>query len=287
MGIQPTVDGSTRSIWLLGHPVAHSLSPHIHNAAFRRQGLNMLYVAFDVLPERLPAAVAGLRALDVRGANLTLPHKEAVLPLLDDVDPLASRVGAVNTIVHDHGRLHGHNTDVRGFQEALRLVVPGSARGLRSLVLGAGGAARAVLAALADDHAGHVWLANRTRSRALALCDAVRTWGALECDAVGFDQAQEVAPDADLIVNATSLGVSDSVKEFPLDVDILHSGQVVIDLVYGTGTTALVRAARDRGAVAIDGREMLVQQAAGSYALWTGRQAPIDVMRESINSLER
>jgi shikimate dehydrogenase len=280
-------DALTRLVWLLGHPVAHSLSPRMHNAAFRHQGLNLAYLAFDVPPGSLAPAISALRVLGVLGANLTLPHKEAVLELLDDIEPLAAKVGAVNTIVNSDGCLRGHNTDVPGFQMALRSVLPHGANGLRCLVLGAGGAARAVVAALAEDRPASVWLANRTRQRAMALRDSAVRWGLTDCGVARADQAPGLAAEADLLVNATSLGLPDAVKEFPFDVDTLHSGQVVIDLVYGARPTALVRAARDRGAVAIDGREMLVHQAAGSYQLWTGQRAPIDAMRESIDSFER
>ena len=283
---QLPVDTLTRLVWLLGHPVAHSLSPRMHNAAFQHQGLNLAYVAFDVPPECLAAAIAALRVLGVLGANLTLPHKETALEFLDDIEPLAAKIGAVNTIVNTDGCLRGYNTDVSGFQMALRSVLPRGAEGLRCLVLGAGGAARAVIAALADDRAACAWLANRTRQRAVVLCDSAAHWGSTECRALGLHEVGGVAADADVIVNATSLGLGDAVKDFPFDVDTLHSGQVVMDLVYATGPTALLRAARQRGAVAIDGREMLVHQAACSYQLWTGQRAPIDAMRESIDSFE-
>ena len=169
------VTASTGLVAVLGHPVAHSLSPRMHNAAFRAQGVDMVYLAFDVHPERLGAAVDGLRALGLRGANVTVPHKERVILLLDEVEPLAARLGAVNTIVNEDGRLMGHNTDVAGFREALRTVRPEGARGLRCLVAGAGGAARAVVAALIEDGAARIWVYNRTHARAVSLCETART----------------------------------------------------------------------------------------------------------------
>jgi shikimate dehydrogenase len=277
----------TGLVCVLGHPVRHSLSPSIHNAAFRHRNLDLVYLAFDVTPDRLSDAVNGLRAIGARGANLTLPHKEAVIELLDDIDLLAARVGAVNTVVNEADRLTGYNTDVAGFSAALRTVVPEGAHGLRCIVLGAGGAARAVVAALVQEGAAHVSLCNRTHGRALALCSAASGWGATVCEAVRVEGVDKVVSEADLIVNATSVGLASPVKDLPIGVDTLHSGQVVVDLVYGSGATALVKAAKARGAAAIDGLEMLVMQAASSYQLWTGQPAPVDVMRESAIRCER
>lgn len=284
---EQTIGARTGLVCVLGHPVRHSLSPRIHNAAFRHQGLDLVYLAFDVPEGSLTRAVEGLRALEARGANLTLPHKEAVLPLLDEIEPLAERVGAVNTLVNTEGRLQGHNTDVVGFAAALRSVRAEGARGLRCLVVGAGGAARAVVAALADDGASHVWIGNRTYERAAVLSTAASAWGEMPCEALRWDEVGEAMGRADLVVNATSLGLREPVKDFALDVDTLHSGQVVVDLVYGPVRTALVDKALARGAQAIDGKEMLLMQAASSYRLWTGREPPVDVMRASIERSER
>jgi shikimate dehydrogenase len=225
-----------------------------------------------------------MRAEGVRGANVTVPHKEAVIALIDHTDPQAARVGAVNTIVNDNGALHGHNTDVLGFWTALRALVPTGAHNLSCLVLGAGGAARAVVASLLLDGPREIWVANRTFERAVALCASMADRRI--CGPLSFADAYDLAAAVDLVVNATSLGLLDSVKEFPLAVDTLHSGQVLVDIVYGSVPTPLVLAARARGVLAIDGKEMLIQQAARSYQLWTGREAPLDIMRESITVLE-
>jgi shikimate dehydrogenase len=260
MRTSESIGSRTAVAGILGHPVSHSLSPHMHNASLRAQSIDMVYLAFDVLPESLSGAVAGLRALGFRGVNVTIPHKEAIGGLLDDLDSVAARIGSVNTVVNDDGRLVGYNTDKSGFAAALRGLRSEGARGLTCFVAGAGGAARAVVAALMDDGAREIRVYNRSPERA--------AFGA--------------AGEAHLIVNATSLGLSPSVKESPVPVDILLSRHIVMDLVYGSGPTTLVREAKARGATAIDGKEMLVMQAAGSYELWTGQQAPIDVMRKSI-----
>lgn len=281
------ITAQTGLVGVLGHPVGHSLSPQMHNAAFRAQGVNMIYVAFDVPPERLASAVEGLRALGMRGANVTVPHKEKVVSLLDVVDPMAARIGAVNTIVNDEGRLCGYNTDVAGFLSALRSVKAGGARGLRCLVAGAGGAARAIVAALSEDEAAEIWVHNRTFGRAEALCELAGGWGRAVCEAVTDEALSARVQAADLLVNATSVGLATSVKESALPVDIVDSRQVVMDVVYGPRPTALVAAAKAKGAAALDGREMLVMQAASSYRLWTGLQPPIETMRKSLDLWER
>jgi shikimate dehydrogenase len=227
-----------------------------------------------------------LRSPRMRGANVTVPHKEAILPLLDEVAAEAAQIGAVNTVVSNDGRLCGYNTDITGFVAALHTVLPAGAHGLTCLVLGAGGAARAVVAALVGQKAGQVLVANRTVERAGALCASACAWGSTPCSAVALQEAQALLTEADLIVNATSLGLPDSVKDFPIDVDTLHSGQVLMDLAYGAAPTLLVAAARARNVLAADGREMLIQQAAGSYRLWTGQEPPVNVMRGSIDSLK-
>ncbi|MCE5253466.1 MAG: shikimate dehydrogenase [Actinomycetia bacterium] len=283
---ESTITASTGLVGVMGHPVGHSLSPRLHNAAFRAQDVDMVYLAFDVPPELLTDAFRGIRALAMRGVNITLPHKEAVLELVDDVDPPAARVGAVNTVVNDGRRLIGYNTDVAGFSEALRTVLPNGARGSRCVVAGAGGAARAVLAALVAEGATRVSVFNRTFERAVALCRAATTWGTTECEAVSETRLRAVAPSADVLVNATSVGLAAEVKDLPVPVDILHSGLAVIDLVYGKGPTRLVQVARAHGARAVDGIEMLLMQAGQAYRLWTGNEPPMDVMRASLEHEE-
>jgi shikimate dehydrogenase len=282
MGGPGNIGSHTAVLGVLGHPVGHSLSPRMHNAALRAQGIDMVYLAFDVPPARLHDAVLGLRALHFRGVNLTIPHKEAIVGLLDDVEEAAARIGSVNTVVNREGRLVGFNTDKSGFAEALRAVRPAGARGLSCFVAGAGGAARAVVAALIEGHAHEIGVYNRTPERAERLCAEASSWGTTPCHTVSEHTVFAAASEADLVVNATSVGLDPTVKGSPIPVDTLHSRQLVIDLVYGAGPTPLIREAKGRGATAIDGKEMLVMQAAGSYELWTGRRAPVEIMQQSI-----
>jgi shikimate dehydrogenase len=275
----------TGLLGVIGCPVEHSLSPLIHNAALRADGIDMVYLAFKVEPTRLEAALKGVRALGIRGINVTVPHKETILGLLDNLDPLATRVGAVNTVVNEGDRLVGYNTDVTGFLGALETVAPGKTSGGRFLIAGAGGAARAVIAGLCQEGAAEVWIYNRTEGRAESLCEASREWGSTRCNVARLGALPELAAGVDVLVNASSVGLGDTVKLAPFPVDIVSGRHVVIDLVYGLNQTALVSLAQTKGAVAIDGREMLVRQAASSYRLWTGREAPMEVMRVAIESV--
>jgi shikimate dehydrogenase len=258
---------------VIGHPVGHSLSPVMHNAAFRSLGLDWVYLAFDVAPGDAAAALAGMRALGIEGLSVTIPHKEAMAQAVDVLSPLAETLGAVNTVIRDPaGRLRGENTDGPGFLRSLREDEGFDPGGRRCLVLGAGGAARAVVKALADAGATEVVVAGRTRTR-------VQSVAALagECGRVGVAAD---AGEADLVVNATPLGMvgEATLGQLPVDPAHLGPGQLVVDLVPNPAVTALVEAARERGAVAVNGIGMLVHQAALAFRMWTGQDAPVAAM---------
>jgi shikimate dehydrogenase len=254
---------------LLGHPVAHSLSPAIQNAAIRAAGIDSRYDALDVTPESLEEAVAQLRAAGVAG-NVTIPHKERVRTLCDEATPLASRVGAVNTFwVDDRGCLVGDNTDVGGFSLAATELLGRAPRDLTVGVCGAGGAAAAVLAAIEQWPGCTAHVYNRTPERARILCERFRSV-AQPVDDVG------VIAGADLVVNATSLGLeSDAV---PIDPALIPRGAAVLDLVYRRGGTRFVQLLQARSIRALDGSTMLVEQAALAFERWFGRPADRAVM---------
>jgi shikimate dehydrogenase len=277
------IGGATGLIGIIGEPVTHSLSPAIHNAAFAALGLDLVYVPLPVSADRVAEAVAGLRALGFRGANVTMPHKAAVLPFLDDVSSDARLIEAVNTIVVDDARLVGHTTDGEGFVRALREVEPNGAAGWPVLLVGAGGAARAVALALAGEHIAALTVADRTPAAAERLIERLRPrLGGVELRVVPLDGlAPADVGDASLIVNATPLGMRESLKLPSVLVDTLRRGHVVFDLVYGKRPTNLLIEARVHGARTVDGLSMLVWQAAGSFELWMGRPAPLDVMRSA------
>ncbi len=276
---------SPRSFFLLGWPVEHSLSPAIFTAAFAAAGIGARYTALAVRPEELSSRFAELRRAGAEGFNLTLPHKRAVIPLLDEVEAGAARVGAVNAVALRGGRAVGHNTDVAGLMRGLAAAGAPPVAGRSALLLGAGGAARAAVAALAGGGAGKVTVANRSRERAEELCSWARAaWPAVTFAAAGLvpGELPAGASDVRLCLQATSLGLR-SADPLPLDPALLPPGCFLYDMVYAPGETALVRAARALGRQAADGRGMLLGQALEAFALWLGLPAPEQAMREALD----
>jgi shikimate dehydrogenase len=260
--------------------VSHSASPQVQNAAFEAAGVDGIYVAIRCAGEDLVGLMKGL-ARAGGGGNVTLPHKEKAASLLDVRSESVRRTGACNAFWgDDEGRLHGDNTDVAGFRRALRSFVDGSPSGLRALLLGGGGAARAVLLGLLDEGAEEVLIYNRTQERARALA---RRIGGSRTRVVSVARELE-GEDFDIVVNATRLGV-DPDDESPIDFATLNRAGAAMDLVYGATATPFVRAAEAVGIRATDGMEMLVQQGAAAFELWWGREAPVDAMREAVRAL--
>jgi shikimate dehydrogenase len=261
-----------RRLAVLGHPVAHSRSPAMQNAALRELGLaDWSYEAIDVAPDGFEELVVSMAAGEFAGANVTVPHKGAALAVAEELSEVAREVGAANTLAFEQGAVHAYNTDAAGLLAAL----PASPEGKRALVLGAGGAARAVVWALVRERAAvDVW--NRTPLRSSNLCDELGGRPAEQPSAGGYD----------LLVNTTTVGLGgeDPFAELPVSRDDLREGQTVVDLPYGAAQTALAEAARDAGATVVDGIEVLVRQGAESLRIWTGREPPLDVMREAAHS---
>jgi shikimate dehydrogenase len=270
-GLRSRVSGETRTVGIMGWPVAHSLSPAIHNAAFRALGLDWIYVPLPVTPSAVPDALAGLTALGFAGVNVTMPHKTAVADLIDDLSDDARRLRAVNTIVVDGAVLHGHNTDAPGFDRFLRRDAAFDPAGRRALIFGAGGAARACALALAHAGAASVTVAARDPSRVDDLSAALEGLGT-DIRAIVFDDAAAI--EADLIVNATPLGARDE----SLPVPEMSTTSVIVDLLYHPAVTPLQTLAREAGAAVFGGIGLLLHQAALSFELWTGQQPPLDVM---------
>jgi len=261
----------------------------MHNAALQALGLDGVYVAFDVTPRELTAAVRGLQALGVGGVNCTIPHKEALLEIVDELSEPARWIGAVNTLVFRDGRMEGHNTDAPGFLAALRAAGFDPA-GRRIVVLGAGGSARAVVAALGRA-ARSIRIANRTPGRAEALVDQFRTGFAaaggasLSLETVAWEgpALAEAVQGADLLVNTTSVGMAPRVAEMPpVPAAAFHPGLLVYDLIYNPLETRLLRIAREQGARGCHGAGMLAHQGALALELWTGCPAPADRMEQVI-----
>jgi shikimate dehydrogenase len=278
------ITGKTKICGLIGDPVEHTMSPPMHNAAFTRLGLDYAYLPFHVRPEDLYGAVAGLKALNVTGFNVTIPHKVAVIPLLDELDPLAEKIGAVNTVVNDNGVLKGYNTDASGFLQALleRDIEP---RGKNIVLLGAGGAARAIAYILAERKA-RLTILNRREE----LDWAENIAGNIKADLALDVEVYELLPghleksisSADILVNATSVGMSPNRKTSLVPPDILKSELIVTDIVYNPVRTRLLKEAESAGAVTVPGIDMLIWQGALAFEKWTGRKAPFDLMKEVV-----
>lgn len=270
------IDAGTRVAAVIGSPVRHSLSPVLHNAAFAQLGLNWVYLAFEVAPGRAVAALDAMRALGLSGLSVTMPHKEAVADAVDALDPAARLLRSVNTVVaQPDGSLVGHSTDGAGLVAALTTAGVDVA-GRTLCVVGAGGAARAICHALAAAGAASVVVVNRTHAAAeLAAALAVRDGAA-----IGLVGTMRNIADADIVVNATSVGMNSTV--LPFDPALLRAGQVVADIVYHPRETELLRAARAVGAITVAGLGMLVHQAALQQQLWHGALPDVAVMAAAV-----
>jgi shikimate dehydrogenase len=274
----------TKRIFLIGHPIGHSVSPAFQQAALDCYALDVRYEAMDVDAPSLSRAVEALRDPDVMGANITVPHKEAIVPLLDELREDARLIGAVNTIENRRGALVGHNTDAQGFLRALKEEADFDPRGKTALVLGAGGAARAVAVALAGAGVNSLVIANRTLERARALVESLRfILPSAEAVALHPESLALVAPRSQLIVNCTSLGMRGGTGqgETPIGADLIPSHALVYDLVYNPRETPLLREAARAGARVLGGLPMLVYQGAAAFEMWTGKDAPVKVMFEA------
>ncbi len=278
------ISSETRICGLIGDPVTHSVSPVMHNAAFDFLGLDYIYLPFAVTKDRLARAVDGVRGLNIRGLNVTIPHKVAVIPFLDRLEPLAERIGAVNTIVNDDGVLTGHNTDAAGFLKALqgRGIEP---KGKVVVLLGAGGAARAIAFALAEKGA-RLTILNRKQELdwAVELAGSVSSFSGRKVKALELNEPNLKAAlvPADVVVNATSVGMSPNNGQSPVARELLRPGLVVFDIVYSPVKTRLLSEAEQAGAVTVNGLDMLVWQGALAFELWTGAKAPVEVMRKEV-----
>ncbi len=271
---------------MLGDPVEHSLSPVMHNAAYKALGMDCEYHKFRVTPDDLEGAIKGARAMGFGGLNLTIPLKEKALGIVEP-DTMAQAIGAVNTIEFSDDTIAGitgivgYNTDGIGAVKALAasgVDIPGS----MVLILGAGGAARAVAYQLAKDGA-RVIIANRTLGKSQELAGNVRSVG--DANGTSLEELPELTADADIIINTTSVGMHPDIEQTLITADMMHTGQVIFDIVYSPLETRLLREAKKVGAVTIDGIKMLVLQGAESFRIWTGIEPPVGVMEQAVRDV--
>lgn len=266
------VDSETQVCCLIGHPVKHSLSPLIHNTAYRALGLNFVYVAFDVSDVR--QAVDCIRGLGIRGASVTIPHKIAVMGHLDDVDGTAREIGAVNTIINDNGKLRGFNTDFEGALKALEEKV--DIKGKRAMLIGAGGVALPIAIGLKQKGARLVILdINRDWAESLAKRVNAEDFGGLD--------SLSLVQSSDILVNATPVGMWPDTNRTVVPKELLHPKLTVFDVVYNPGETRLLREAKERGCTVVYGYKMFLYQAAVQFELFTGHKAPIVEMEKVLN----
>jgi len=282
------ISGKTRVCGIIGDPIEHTMSPVMHNAAFKKLGMDYLYVPFRVRKGELGKAIDGIRALNIRGLNVTIPHKVDIIPFLDKLDPLVEKIGAVNTIVNSDGGLTGYNTDAAGFLQALleKGIEP---EGKNIVVLGAGGASRAISFILAERGA-HLVILNRQLELDWAEELAHRIFQVFKKEVKALELNEEnlvmVLERADVLINATSVGMSPNIDETPVPARLLKPELTVFDIVYNPVKTRLLREAEAAGAQTIGGLDMLVWQGALAFEKWTGKQAPFDLMkREAIKAL--
>ena len=293
------ITGKTKIVGVIGDPIEHSCSPQMHNAAFEQLSMDYVYVAFHVKAEDLKSAVDGFKALNIVGINATIPHKQSLIPLIDKLSREAELIGAVNTLVFKEGRIEGHNTDARGFIAAMKEEGVDVLRGKSVVVLGAGGAARAVVVSLALEDVKKIYIANRTAFRAIQLASDISQKTGTEIHGMGLDEKElpEAISESSLLVNTASSSMN---LEHPLliDEDWLavhevggteprryrseHSQLVVYDIIYNPPETRLMKVAKEKGLKTIGGIGMLVHQGAIAFELWTGQYPPVDTMRRAL-----
>ena len=278
------LSGKTEVVGIFGDPVEHSLSPRMQNAAIKASALDAIYVPFHVTATQLCDAVAGIRAMQLRGVNLTIPHKESACQLVDELDDQAALIGAINTIVNHEGRLKGYNTDGIGLLNALKQLLEVDLAGLRVLLVGAGGACRAALVALCQAEVASIGIANRTRERSLGLIAEMAT----EFSGTTFAEyeltqslANECSESVDLLINTSAVGLKGDAFGFNVT-DCVKPGGAVFDMVYAPEPTPLFREARDRGLSVADGLAMLSAQGEAAFQLWFNIAPELHIMQREL-----
>lgn len=270
---------------IFGYPISHSLSPFFQNEAFKALGINGVYLPFEVKPDALQGAAAALRCLGIKGVNITIPHKQAIIPFLDSVEGDAALTGTVNTVLHREGKLIGYSTDGEGFLLSLRLEAGVDPRGKHVVILGAGGAARAVAFRLVQEGVEALYLVNRNKERARTLQEDLQTRLGFKAACCGFSDPEinEAAANADLVINATALGMYPAAGECPpFPLDMCPAGCLICDLVYRPRETLWLKKAGERGLPVLGGLGMLIYQGMLSCKIWTGRMPPEEPLRAAV-----
>ena len=282
------INGKTQIYGLIGYPVKHTFSPAMHNAAFKSLGINAVYLPFEVAPGGLKAAISHMKSVGVRGINITIPHKEDVLRYLDEIDKVASLIKAVNTIVIKNGKLKGFNTDGMGFINSLKEAFAISPKGKAFFIMGAGGASKAISFSLALRGARRIAIVDEMKDKAIKLASSLAKNTSCEAIALKKDKKamKELIFSSDVFINATPCGMKSSDLRL-IDPALLRRGLFVCDVIYNPPVTRLLRDAKKRGARVLNGTGMLLNQGAVSFSLWTGRKAPVRVMKKALDKVLR
>ena len=263
---------------VIGDPIDHSLSPNIHNAAFRHSKLDHTYIAYKIPAGELSVGVDALKAIKIAGFNVTIPHKIEMMKFLDEMDTTCKVIGAVNTVLNEDGKLKGYNTDMIGFLDPIKkknLTIKDS----QVLLLGAGGAARAIVTAMVKEKAGKITIVNRTLENANKLAEFAKKIGG-NVDTVSIQEANKLITDYKFIINSTSIGMRN--EPSPISTENISKNSIVYDLVYQPINTDLIKKSKENGATIIYGYQMLLSQAACSFEIWHKMEAPYDVMKKTL-----
>ena len=263
---------------VIGDPIDHSLSPNIHNAAFRHLKLEHTYIAYKIPAGELSAGIEALKAIKIAGFNVTIPHKIEMMKFLDEMDTTCKIIGAVNTVLNEDGKLKGYNTDMIGFLDPIKkknLTIKDS----QVLLLGAGGAARAIVTAMVKEKSGKITIVNRTLENANRLAEFTKKIGG-DADTVSIQEANKLITDYKFIINSTSIGMRN--EPSPISTENISKNSIVYDLVYQPINTDLIKKSKENGATIIYGYQMLLSQAACSFEIWHKMEAPYDVMKKTL-----
>ena len=267
------INGNTKIVGLIGHPVEHTFSPQMHNSAFSKLKMNYIYAAFDVKPENLEKAIKNAEALDIKGFNVTIPHKVNVIQYLNDIDETAKQIGAVNTI--DFKNLKGYNTDGLGAVKAIEEIT--KVKNKNILIAGAGGASRAIAFYLKKNNVNEITILNRNIQKAQNLADE------LEASSDSISQINKYMENTDILINTTPIGMYPNINDTPItNAENMHEEQVVFDAVYNPNKTQLLNEAIKAAAKPVYGIKMLLYQGAESFRIWTGKKPPIKTMEETL-----
>ncbi len=282
MGEHTVITARTKVLCIIGYPIEHSMSPIMHNAIIQELNLDYIYLAFSVYPDNLENAVKAFKTLDIKGINVTIPFKQEIIKYLDEIDLMAQKIGAINTIRNDEGHLIGRNTDAEGGKRAI-MNAGYSISGKNILVLGAGGAARALSYSLAKD-ANKIVIANRTEKRAKILTSELKQSFRIIAEPKKFinNVLKEETKKADILINTTPVGMYPNISLSPISAEFLHKDLLVFDLVYNPLETQLIKDATRKGCKTLGGLDMLVNQGASAFEWWTNKKPNVNLMKKKI-----